>query len=593
MKWDWGKSKTLARLSGPGLFNLRLFAWSYLFLFVPQILFDVVAYESSTWLWLPIWTAGHLAAALAGFLILGLGLNQRLSRKPSLLLNLSVAGTLGVIRVCLIGYTSFRLGLAPDFDLGARIVGGIILGVLLFTFLSSILVSNTDYQVALRKLLVTQSQLANSQRAKQKEISTVQRELEIATRAVIEPRLEAIARALKEESVGNTARRAIVKDLRDLLESQIKPLSLRLKSASRGIAGAKSFRRVSRLGLFKIPDRMKPELALNPLLLFLVLAGLIPFALYIFDGYQWVWVGFLIAAINALIFYSAKNILSPKPSVPTVTGLAMLIVLLFFQSMVAFLVLDAVEFPSTDALFVAALIFVSTFFITVGFGLVATYEYNQDTFFKKLNKNNQRLERELALLNQRLWVEKRDWALRVHGGVQASLTAALARLSGFGSPTAEELALIRQHINQARKSLLAPIGKTTDLVSSTKQIKDTWKGLVKININFKEPSAQMVIADKWASVCANEIIKESISNAVKHGKSDSVKIRFEAAEPGFAQIVVEDNGKGLPNQYRPGLGSQILDEIAFPWSLTKKSEGGTILRARIPVSKRQPATKRK
>jgi hypothetical protein len=28
----------------------------------------------------------------------------------------------------------------------------------------------------------------------------------------------------------------------------------------------------------------------------------------------------------------------------------------------------------------------------------------------------------------------------------------------------------------------------------------------------------------------------------------------------------------------------LLDEIAFPWSLVKRPEGGTILRARIPVS---------
>ena len=55
------------------------------------------------------------------------------------------------------------------------------------------------------------------------------------------------------------------------------------------------------------------------------------------------------------------------------------------------------------------------------------------------------------------------------------------------------------------------------------------------------------------------------------------------------RIVAQDNGKGLPNQFRPGLGSQILDEIAHPWSLTKVT-GGTRLEARIPVAKKKLAS---
>jgi two-component sensor histidine kinase len=71
---------------------------------------------------------------------------------------------------------------------------------------------------------------------------------------------------------------------------------------------------------------------------------------------------------------------------------------------------------------------------------------------------------------------------------------------------------------------------------------------------------------------------------MKHGKAQKVNIRFESNQPGFIEIVAEDDGKGLPRQFNPGLGSQLLDEIAFPWTLEKLPEGGTILRARIPVS---------
>jgi hypothetical protein len=71
---------------------------------------------------------------------------------------------------------------------------------------------------------------------------------------------------------------------------------------------------------------------------------------------------------------------------------------------------------------------------------------------------------------------------------------------------------------------------------------------------------------------------------MKHGKAERVEVSFQSAQPGFIEIIAIDDGKGLSRQFRPGLGSQLLDEISFPWSLEKRPEGGTLLRARIPVS---------
>jgi signal transduction histidine kinase len=585
MKWDWAKSKPLVRLSGPGLFNLRLFAWSYLILFIPQVLFDVVAYESSTWLWIPIWTGAHLvAAALAAFLR-GLGLDSYLSSKPSALINLSIAALLGAVRVVMIGWISFDLGLAPDFNLGSRILAGVILGLLLFGFLSSILASNQESRAALRSLLKTQSQIENMRKAKEKEVAAIQRELESTTRAVIEPRLSEISKSLSKESAALATKKAITKELRDLLDNQIKPLTARLRSTSKALASSKTFKFISPFGLLKVPGRMKPDLALQPLPLSVTLAAILPFSLYVFEGQQWIWLGFIVAAVLAGTFWLAKLFFAPKESIPTNQGIVVLAVFVVLQANLGHLILSIFSFPEPAGTYISLLIFIAVLFTTTGFGLVATYEYNQDTFLQGLAKNNLRLERELALLNQRLWVEKREWALRVHGSVQASLTAAIARLSKPGPTSTEELRLIKQHIRQASKALQGNSPNLPDLAESLRKIRATWKSIVKIDFNLKTPAAQLVLADKWASACANEIIKESVSNSFKHGKADQVKIRFEGQERGVVEIVIEDNGRGLPSQFRPGLGSELLDEIAYPWSLTK-FEGGARLVARIPVGKK-------
>jgi signal transduction histidine kinase len=591
VKWDWRNSKQLVRLSGPGLFNLRLFAWSYLFLFIPQILFDVVAYESSTWLWLPIWTLGHILAAMVALFIRGLGLDTHLTKRPSVALNLVVAALLGAIRVTFIGYTSFALGLAPNFDLLGRIFGGVVLGILLFGFLASVLATNTEYKIALRKLLATQSQLSSVRKAKGKEIGAIQRELEASTRAVIEPRLSAIGTALREEAIKPSSKKALANDIKDLLNNQIKPLSSRLRSTSKAYSDPNTFRGVSRLGLFKIPDRMKPDLALQPLPLSVMLAAVVPFAIYVFEGQQWSWLGLLLSGFYFITIWLARAFFAPKPSIPTPAGILVLLILVSLQAFAGHVILETSGFPEPSGTYISWLIFVALFFSTAGYGLVATYEYNQETFLASLEKNNRRLERELALLNQRLWVEKRDWALRIHGSVQASLTAALARLSRAGAVSQQEIRLIKQHIQQASKALKGSSVKVTELKESLKTIRDTWKGIVKIELSLKSEPAVLVQADKWASACANEIIKESVSNSVKHGKADTIKVRFEDSEAGFIQVVVEDNGKGLPGQFRPGLGSQLLDEIAYPWSLTKRPEGGAVLRARIPVSRKPRSAK--
>jgi signal transduction histidine kinase len=150
------------------------------------------------------------------------------------------------------------------------------------------------------------------------------------------------------------------------------------------------------------------------------------------------------------------------------------------------------------------------------------------------------------------------------------------------------LALIRAHIDKAKQGLNKPQPVTLDLVKALGESKKAWKGILEIKAALNSDAAKLLISDKWASVCANEIIKESLSNSTKHGKADKVKIYFEQNQPGFVDIITEDNGKGLPRNMKAGLGSELLDEIAYPWSLTNSETGGTVLRARIPVGGNLP-----
>jgi signal transduction histidine kinase len=583
------RSKFLTRLSGPGLFSLRFFGWSYLILFIPQVAFDIVAYGSGSWLWLPIWTLGHLIIGFCAYFLRSLWLDRRLTEKPSAALNISIAALLGAIRVTFIGYISFELGLAPEFNLLARIIAGAILGATLFTVLGSVLSTRTDYQVSLGKLLTTQRQLENMRRARREEVTKLQGQWEISMRKIIEPKLEEIARAINRDSINAATKNEIVKELRFLLDSQIKPLSARLKSTRTALANPNTFKGVSPIRLFTIPDRVNPGFALNPLLQLLVLAAAIPFALYIFEGPEWIPLGFEIAAVVSLFLFLIKLAGAKLKPISTNLGLASLSLLVLAQTAIGFLLLQLSGFPDQTIVPVVVLLLFAMSLTTALYGLSVTYEYNQATFMKTLSRNNNRLARELTLLNQRLWVEKRDWALRIHGSVQASLTASLARLSGAGTPSKEQLSKVREHLAQASDGLKASGVKPVNLRASLKVIQKTWGGIVKIKVDLKSVSAQQVLVDPWGGVIANEIIKEAVSNSVKHGKADLIKVSFEQPKLGFVEIIVQDNGQGLSSRPSAGLGSQILDETAFPWSLENQPTGGTILKAQIAVPKKNLA----
>ena len=549
--------------------------------------FDVIAYESSSWLWLPIWTFGHLLMAFVAYFLRSLWLDKRLTDKPSAALNISIAALLGSIRVTFIGYISFELGLAPDFNLIARIIAGAILGAALFTVLGGVLSSRMDYQSSLGELLATQRQLENMRRARRTEVAKIQNQWELSTREAIEPKIEEIARSVKGSSFNPAIQKEIVSELRFLLDNQIKPLSARLKSTSSALADPNTFKGVSPLRLFTIPDRVNPDLAINPLLQFLVLAAAIPFALYIFQGPEWIPLGFEVAVVTSLFLFLNKIAVAKRKSISTKLGIAALFAVILAQTAIGFFLLQLSGLPGSTMVPVLVLLFLALTITTFFYGMAVTYEYNQAAFIKTLSRNNRRLARELALLNQRLWVEKREWALRIHGSVQASLTASLVRLSGKGTPSKEQLAKVRQHLSQASNGLKASAVKPVDLRASLRALQKTWGGIAKIKVDLKSAPAQQVLDDKWGGVIANEIIKEAVSNSVTHGKADLVKVSFEGATPGFVQIIVQDNGRGLSPKSSSGLGSQILDETAFPWSLQNQPAGGTILKAHIAVARKK------
>lgn len=584
MKLSWRNSAVLTRLSGPRLFDRTFFWWTYWVGFVVQITFDVIAYDSPSLLWLPVWTAGHLVATAFAVLARWTFLDAYLEKKPNPFLNIAVASFLGVIRVTFIGYVSYALELQGLFDLGARIIAGVIAGSLGFIVIVNYTESSRSYRNVTRNLLSTQSRLSSQRKAAQKSFEANLIQVKNTLQELVEPKLQQLSTRLGSDDLKSSDRKALANEVRSLLQDQVRPISSSFKKSTKAMANPNFGKSVSRLSLFRLPDVVQPYLALRPLLIGLSMVSILPFGLYVFEDDSWTTIGLLIAGLVYLAVLLVRLLLSRASPMPLWLGILSLLVL---EALLIILIAESLllaGYPERSLPGVVTIVGVVLFGAVAFTSITAVQDQNRDAFIAQLEKNNNRIERDLAILNQRLWVERRQWALKIHGTVQASLTAALARLSQPGGLDKKDVSLVRAHISQARKGLSQKSSSSFDLVEALKATKKTWRGILEIKTAFTSPAAKLLISDRWASVCANEIIKESVSNSMKHGKAQKVNIRFESNQPGFIEIVAEDDGKGLPRQFKPGLGSQLLDEIAFPWTLEKLPEGGTILRARIPVS---------
>lgn len=556
-------------------------------LFIPQILFDVVAYESPSWLWLPIWTGAHLALVGIVLIVRLLGFDALQAQRPSVALNLLLAGVLGIVRVVSVGLVSFEIGIGRDFFITARVISGAVLGVLVFIFITLVLESDRSYVDALRKLTAAQNQLIQLRRIAKRQVDDVHLELTVATKKVVEPRLSDIARLLRTRNLEPAMRRKITKSLVDILKNQVAPLNKTLRSASKKLANTGGYRGVSRTKLFEIPALSKPDLAISPAWMLFVLLGIYPFSLYIFENQSWLWLGFLMATVSYLLILLVKRYLERQQPVALKTAISQLVVMSIQLALLNLSGLLLAGVADESALWVTLIVFIALVFTVSGMGLVATHEHNQEKFLLQLQKSNARIETELGLLNQKIWVERRRWALTIHGTVQSSLTAALARLRASDQPSPVEIRRIAQHVEQAKKGLTGPTNQPFDLAKALRQQVKTWRDIIEVKIDTRSENFVLLSKDLWASYCANEIIKEALSNSLKHGAATKVRVKFETESPGFITINVSNNGKTVARNSRSGLGNQLLNEIAFPWSLSAEPMGGTLLRARIPLSKKK------
>ena len=569
------------RISRPETFTWPTFAIAGFVYFGTTILFDARRFGGRLDLWLAGWALGQVV-----LLLWVLALRWVPKRFPEfsgrrVLAVLSIGATAGVMRALALGFYSVSTGIANAHQWGFRLPAGAIAGFVLTVSGAGIVGAGIEHQEVLEKLRRIQAKLLIT-RASAPELLAKQRsEIEALASKTLAPRLAQIEEALSKLKASSKRLSVLTEEIRELINREVRPMSSSLAANIRRSLAEEPREPIEpkrSLGLprrFRIADAISPAITFGLTLLlclatYATLTGPITTALAVVGAF---------ALYGVLQFFAAA--LKPLPPVPLPIG-TIALALVGTISTIPLNIMTQVSLKPGSAL--PDMVFQTAFIMSVliiGIGYTRVVDLERIEYEDTLSRFNEDLENELRWIDLQLWVIRRDWAYLLHGQVQSALTAALTRL-GSKSLDEKTLELVKSDVERAEQALAQGINFGFDLTKSIEEIVHSWSGICEIKIDIK-PAAQGCLAeDTGIGRSVNEILREAVGNAVRHGKASNVFVEIDANK---RSVLVRCSNDGSPvvEPLEASLGTQMLDELATSWSLkTKPRTGLTVLEAKLP-----------
>ena len=574
------KSSVMRRLGAKEAWGWPLFWFAAILYAWGSFWSDAVLSGNYSPYWILIYLTSFLGAVVLAIIFKTLFLDRLLKKRPNGLLNILVAGLIGAAKNLLVGFLSFELGLIDDALWAYRPPAGFIAGVIVFLFYSVSFGAQVEHRMIIAELNRVQNWLIGLRKDSSEKLGEARDLLATQTRQALLPKLQSIKLLLDATGAGSDT----IEHLRKVINKDVRPLSEELNERALALQLTPEAQPARRRNVkfFQAKVSLRGLIKPWPIVIILPVANL-------FAGYLWLsapecldvfyfsWFG-----VGIIVLF---KLLTPR-SLRISRGYATFILTLLGLVAGAPAVIGGWMHTSdpTLMLMICSLMVTSACFL-LGFAWPASLDEDRIEARNRLEHVNQDLKHELSLFDQQLWLARRHWQFVVHGSVQAALTAALTRLQ---SPECDEttLALVSQDLDRAEKALMAPPVHKIDLPESLAEIQSAWRGIVNIKINITQRATGALQANNDACICVNEIVKEAVSNAVRHGQAKTVTVEIDRESD--LSLAIKVSNDGLPIKTRPaaGVGSKLIKELTTKWTLgSSKASGLTVLAASLPLAK--------
>jgi signal transduction histidine kinase len=537
--------------------------------------FDVVRLNNFTWAWIPANLLGifFTLAIILPAVIIKRKRNVNQDQQPWF--NIVISSLFFGLKNVSMLYVSPVFGIADEGLPAFRFIGGLLLGFTLLVLFTNVAGNRLQRESNLAKLQEIEAELLSFRNAALEQLEDENREAALKTFKVLSPQLENLQVAVKNSNdIVNLANKVI-----NFIRLELRPFDESLTIEARNLSKPNP----------TAGPRPEPEVKVNlakskriwnsfvplPLLFFLTAIFAVPKATPLDI------VGMCLVFVGTLLLFKVVSLRLPNLSI--INAFIATTIIAFLAGLPGFFWLY--QIPNESG--VPELL--PSFLVMQGWSVIAAsqahiLDLGQSKVEDELNMAIAELARENKLFEQKAWLARHGWYLLVHGVVQPALTTASIRASASKEITPEVKEQILSDLQRAMDALKESRSVQHPVDVSISEIKSVWNGICDIHIFLTPFANQTLTSDQIASDILNEILKEVVSNAVRHGNATNIYGEISMKDSRTISVLISNDGLKPTKEKIESVGSKMLDAVSLERTLEWNSdEQRTDFKALVPI----------
>ncbi len=458
-----------------------------------------------------------------------------------------------------------------------RFFGGFIIGIGILVLYANVVGTRIARVNSLRELQNIENELRQFREAAFEELED---ENKIAARNAslsLTPQLEALMELVKNsKNLVESADR-----LSKFLAQEVKPFSARLSLEATKLSSSRDSAAVPKV--FEEEIRIEPSRAIRVWLAFLP----IPFSFFLLSTFALPNLTPLDAAVAGIVFgiclALCKVALLRAPALSISWAFTTITLVAFISAVPSFLLIAGVPSDGNEPELLPAFLIIPAWSVLAS-SMAYILDLWQSEAEGKLTVRIQELARENKLYEQKAWLARHGWYLVLHGVVQPALTTASIRATSSTELTPEVAKQIESDLQRALDALKQNTPAKLELAHEIHSIQELWKGICEVDVQVSSQVFDEIENRETTCQVLNEVIKEVVSNAVRHGQASSAVINIDLDSVGDVKIVAANNGLRPLGNVIESLGSRMLDAVCVDRSLLWNEDSKlTEFKATIPL----------
>lgn len=528
--------------------------------------------------WFVVFVFGFVTTVF--FIELGKRLSRGISNNRNRVVFLFVAlAATGVIRGLVVYETGFLLGLIPESELLYRLVSAPLFVLSAYLLSNALVTSFLSFRAEARRLSEELQRLSESRSAYESDLQLVNQQQRNRVTELLSAPMWELQKKLETVDDPGKLQDALL-TMQSINNEVVRPLSHELSAS---IAEPPTFRAISAPGVgepIRWPTLVKLA-EVQPAWLFL--GVMLVLGLNSQIAFTSVVTGTTIVAVTSvpiLFFFWAEKKLFRKVELSVPLAITVSIVFGSVGSALGGSLAIALGLARSDLF-----LFQSVFLVLVlktGNLIYGIFMVGWQKSLDDLVLVNTQQRAVNSRLRQQLWLGQKALAMELHGSVQATLQALALKLSRMQDVN---LAEIGQVLSQVRKALSRIENQEylagQEFISLLDELEELWDGTASIDWNISEQARLTLETDLGLARCVFEVIRESVTNAVKHGSATEIFIDIKQSDSAL-QLRITNDGS-VADVQRDSLGSELMDQLCLTRELREEGKL-VVLRAELALS---------